>query len=863
MPRETRTLLPLLLVAATAIVVPVTAPPPAEAAATVTLSRSDYRDKTLAAVLGQVGGVLTGYEYKSPQPEPTDDCFRPTYGPYSGDAPASCWTPNDYPGYDRLGAPHFVSHETGSDDDYHVDFFNQLILSEHGPDATFQDIKDEWVAHDIGDWGPGDIANAAMRDDGMVPPLTGRAEFNRHYWLTEPYIENDTLGLVAPGMPATARDLANRFGAVTGEFDSVVWARFQAAMYAEAYFLDDGREALSRAAATLPRDSWPYEVYQRVVALHDQNPTDWRWAQAQLMSFVRNVYGQDNEMAIPDRNNGSVLIAILYGGNDYRTTLRIASLIGNDADCTASFAAGLMGIIHGMAGTPQEFKDRIYQGGAGRYVNDTTTGFPPHVNNDYPERQSWDDLVALYESNTAAQVVARGGSVDASAFTVVPQTVLPERVTPIGNADFEQGTLAGWTTWTPGADPGAPNAFAENNGTAQSGAYKATVFTDVDVPEVKLTTTVRGLEPGAIYRASAFVQTNGTARFFVDGMHTTAVDTYAVAHRQWARRSIEFVAGADTAQIGLHLPPGPTAFAAVDNVTVAQITAPATTRYEAESTTVAGGEVRTSGSASGGSYVGGLDDTNASVQFTVSVPAAGQYRMGVGFANGGTSAGALDVLVAGVKQYTAPFPRTGAWGTFSRNMQDLPVTLLAGVNTIRLQRAGVGHVELDHVDVGRYPEPVYAAEQTVPLSNGGFDSGGATQTPAGWETWAGADGTSADADFVETGGLTGGFRLTQHKAGPYQIYTSRTVSGLADGVYTLSAYATGGGGQSAAYLSAKGYGAGVPELTAPIPMAGWPHWRRVVIPGIRVTGGALTLGVYSAGSGGQWLSVDAVTLTRQ
>ncbi|GAA2332367.1 hypothetical protein [Dactylosporangium salmoneum] len=191
----------------------------------------------------------------------------------------------------------------------------------------------------------------------------------------------------------------------------------------------------------------------------------------------------------------------------------------------------------------------------------------------------------------------------------------------------------------------------------------------------------------------------------------------------------------------------------------------------------------------------------------------------------------------------------------------MPVSLNAGANTIRLQRSTFGYVELDSVDLGPAPAPVYAAENQVALTNPDFDASGATQTPLGWGTWPGAAGTSADADFTESGGFTGGFRLTQYKASAYEVYTDQTVTGLANGTYTLTAFAVGGGGQSAAYLSAKNYGA--PELTAPIPATGWPNWRKVVIPGIVVTNGQLTIGVYSAGSGGQWLSVDAITLTGQ
>ena len=246
----------------------------------------------------------------------------------------------------------------------------------------------------------------------------------------------------------------------------------------------------------------------------------------------------------------------------------------------------------------------------------------------------------------------------------------------------------------------------------------------------------------------------------------------------------------------------------------------------------------------------------------MSVPAAGEYRLAANFANAGTAVSKLDVLINGTKRFTAPFPRTEAWGTFSRNLQFLPVTLQAGTNTIRLQRNS-GFVELDYVDLGPAPTPVYAAEQPVSVADAGFETGSPAPAPSGWTTWPGASGTSADADYTEAGGYAGGYRLTQAKSSAYEVYTGQTITGLANGVYTLTAQAVSGGGQSAAYLSAKAYSATGPELTAPIPATGWPNWRQVVISGIAVTNGQLAVGVYSAGSGGQWLSLDAVTFTRQ
>ncbi|WJL97046.1 ADP-ribosylglycohydrolase family protein [Microbacterium sp. ET2] len=856
--------------ASIALLVAAPAAQPADAA-TLTITKASYADKTLAGIIGQVGGFLSGYEFHptygaNPMP---DSCFELTKGPYSGDAPASCWTPNGYPGYDRLGAPNFASNELGSDDDYHVDFFLQHVLDASGPDVSFGDIKREWVEHDVRDFGPGKIANDTMRQDNFYAPATGQAEYNRFFWLTEGYIETETLGMVAPGMPETARALGDRFGQITTEFDSVEWASLFTTMYSLGYFATDARDVLHEAVKVLPRGGWPRAIYDKVVALHAQNPSDWRWAQGQLMQFVRNVYQNDNNLALPDRNNGAAMIAILYGGNDYVETIKIASLSGNDADCTAATVGGLMGIIKGMAGTPQAFKDRIYQNGNGRYINDTVTGFDPFIAANYPTSQSWDSLAALYQANAEDQIIARGGSVGATTYTINGQDIAPPVDILINNYDFEHGTLAGWTKTTVGTDTGSPNAFAEDNGTALSGQWKGTVFTDSSVDEVRLATTVSGLVPGQRYRLEAFVQSDVAARLFLDTnggseLFADVVGSTLIEDREWVLRSVEFVSGTSTARIGLHMPSSPNnGYAAIDDVKLFRVSQTPVT-YEAEDASIAGGDVRTGGSASGGEYVGGLDAAGNYVQFAVSATQAGEQRLLIHYANGTGGFSATQLAVNGTTTARIPLPRTAGWGSFSRNTVAVPVDLNAGSNTIRLTKPADGsYAEIDRIELAPYPTPHTAPLTSVNVTNADFDASGPTGTPSGWTTWPGASGTHADADYTEGSGFTGSNRLTHAKSSPYEVYTSQTLTGLSNGTYTVTAWAMSSGGQSAAFLSAKGYATGAPEMKADLPSAGFPHWRRITISGIPVSNGQLQIGLYSNAAGGQWSSIDGIKVYKQ
>jgi hypothetical protein len=833
---------------------------------TLTISKADYYDKTLAGILGQVAGFLSGYEFVSPNPMPDNWWIDITYGPYSGDT--NFWRNATYNGYDRHHGPHFQTGQVGSDDDYHMDFFNQLILDQHGVGTTFQDIRQKWLDYSVSDWGATAESMRLMREDGLIAPLTGQAEFNKFYWLTEAYIETETIGMVAPGMPNTARDLDEKFALVVAEFDSVIWAKWCAAMYAIAYFETDARVAMEKAAAVLPRNSWTWLIYDKAKKLHAQNSTDWRWAQAELMKFRRNVYQQDNEQAIPDINNGCVALSILYGNNDYTLTAKISSLIGNDADCTAATAVGLLGIVKGMAGTPQVVKDRLYQNGNGVMVNDRTTGFPPFIDSpNYPLIQKWTDIAAMYQRNAERFITANGGTVGATSYTINGQTLQTEAVVPINNYDFEQGSLNGWTKWTPVTDTANPHAFAENNGTAQSGNWKGTVFTDSTVNEVKLYVQLSGLESGATYRANAFVQTNGSARFYAENYggayrYASIVETAGITMREWVNRSLEFTVSGTTAQIGLHLPPGASAWAAIDNLFVQKITNPAKTRYEAENATRSGGSVQSSSSASNGSYIGGLDNIGEYVQFNVNLSAAGEYRLNIGYANGWTGVSRLYLYVNGGFKHIVPFPRTGSWGTFADNIMRVPVVLAAGNNTIKLQRDfAAGYVELDYIELSGYPQAVYQNLPVNLVSNGGFEASGATQNPTGWSTWS-PNGSHNDADFTEGGGWGGTYRCTHYKASAYEVYTSQTITGLTNGSYVLRAWVVGGGGQEAAFMSAKNYGASVPELKANIPGNGWPNWSQVIISGIPVTNGQCTIGFYSKALGGQWLSFDEIEFYR-
>lgn len=697
-----------------------------EASSTRSISATTYYDKTLAMILGQCGGLATGFEFLHQNGEPwiamPDSYFSLLNGTIGGSTIEYNYAARDpQPGL-------FLS-----DDDIHIDFFNQHIIDEHGPFVTAKDIKDEWLYHDVYDWAGGDFAKRIMTDNNVMPPYTGKIENgNTFYWCTEAYIESETLGADFPGMPQTAYDYAQRFTDVVGDFDSSIWGRWWAALYAQAYFETDARTALQDVANVLPNGSWPKEIYDKCLQLRDQYPNDWRSAVRVIYNMGRKLYRINDTMVYGDINNGFGILAILYGNNDYIETLKIASLAGCDGDCTAASVGGLMGIIKGMSGTPQEIKDQIYLNGNGVFRNDFNLG--AHINANYPTDQKIIDLAALYQRNAEKLISAYGGNVDAENYYIPVQQVSSNFIS-IQNYGFETGNLTGWKTWSSSGNDTifAENQTADNGSTmALTGSWKGTAVTNSAASEAKLYVTVTGLKPGVTYRVDAGLYSSSVygreVRLFAENYGGQYVYTSAVTNINyyynpdidrptdcWAHRWVYFTLGpsSTSADIGLHLPATSSTerWGCIDNITLQEVSDyQQGTRYEAENSVITNSSVRNTESASGGSYVGGIDYSDSSLQIdNVYCNLAGEYMIRVNYANGGHY-GLQKLYVNGEYIAKVYYPATAAWGVFSKNIVEVAVPLKAGNNTVKLEY-DTNNAEVDYIEVAplqNYIDPALA-----------------------------------------------------------------------------------------------------------------------------------------------------------
>ncbi len=478
------------------------------------ISKEEYVNKTLGGLLGQFAGFLSGYEFVWRTANEAylgmpESWFEFLNGPYAGNY--EHFTPSQMYAYDRLK----VNSETGrnevySDDDFHIDIFNQLILDEYG--SSSYAIKNAWKDYSVSDWGGGADAMWLINSKEMLAPFTGTIEAgNRFGWCTEAYIENETLGMNAPGMPNLATLLVDKFASNVGYFDPVLWGKYYATLYSLAYFETDIKVAMNKAKNVLPVGSYPRVMHDLAWRLYEEGKTYVEAAQ-EVHNNRRMLYRLDNYQTDPNVNGAFAVLSLLYGNNSYLDTCKYASILGYDGDCTAAIVTGMIGVLKGFKEGNEEYNalnNTLYYNGEGVYRNVRDESFEARIRGEnYPTSQKIDDIVALYQSNFEKLLVENGGQVLEDKYVIQTTDVYADHSYLFNNYDAEERTTDGYESKN-GTLDAVVASDASETGKAHTG-YAAIKFTNSSQGEVYH--KFENLKKGKNYRVSVFVRTSEDAQ---------------------------------------------------------------------------------------------------------------------------------------------------------------------------------------------------------------------------------------------------------------------------------------------------------------------------------------------------------------
>jgi len=310
------------------------------------ISREDLEDRIYASWLGQFVGNFYGLPHENMHiDEPGPDTM-----PY---------------GYDQLEIEFYQSHfgstrMTGimdayggafSDDDTDIEYIYLLLMEEVGPNPSYAQIRDAWMAH-IDNWVW--IANRqtlAMMHQGFYPPYTGDHDLNPEWFQIDPQLINEIWAVTAPGMVTYAAEKSHWAARISADGWGTEPTVAYGAMIAAAFFEPDVEKLVDIGAAALPAEARFAKTIAEVKDMWRRHPDDWRTARRELADLY---YHQDEYKTIwnANLNGAAAILALLYGQGDFQRTMDLASAMGFDADNQAATLGGLLGIAHGTKTIP-------------------------------------------------------------------------------------------------------------------------------------------------------------------------------------------------------------------------------------------------------------------------------------------------------------------------------------------------------------------------------------------------------------------------------------------------------------------------------------------------------------------------------
>ena len=207
-----------------------------------------------------------------------------------------------------------------------------------------------------------------LMEQGVLPPQTSEPAKNVKYTMIDAQLTTEIFGLLAPGRPDIALDIAYLPIRTTAKYDAEWIAEFYLVMHSLAAVADNTQSLkqqtqwlAEQASHQLPKGSTSEAVYQFVKNHYQNNPDKSDWESARDAVYNRyqlNVndgyqYNQPFDAVI---NFAASLVSLFYGEGDIVRTIQIGTLVGWDSDNPTATWGGLLGFMLGYQKVKKAFK---------------------------------------------------------------------------------------------------------------------------------------------------------------------------------------------------------------------------------------------------------------------------------------------------------------------------------------------------------------------------------------------------------------------------------------------------------------------------------------------------------------------------
>jgi hypothetical protein len=332
-----------------------------------TLSRSEYKEKLRGFWLGSCIANWTGLKTEGKRnckPYFTDD----DWNTYQGHEWLSEEIENGaYLDFELTMSP------WGADDDTDIEYIYLHALETYNTyQLTGEQIRDQWLEHIATEeenflWVSNEQAFHLMQYENLIPPATSLPQNNPDWEMIDAQLTTEIFGLLAPANPAAALDIAYLPIRNTAYSHSMYAAQFYVIMHALAssvspdLSMKDQVLFLADSARTyIPDESYVAKMYDWVREQYNNtnDKDDWESVRDAFHDYYIEGGADDyTYTAFYDcgSNFGFSIVSLLFGEGDFKKTVKIGTLSGQDSDNPTATWGGLLGFLYGFQGLEEHF----------------------------------------------------------------------------------------------------------------------------------------------------------------------------------------------------------------------------------------------------------------------------------------------------------------------------------------------------------------------------------------------------------------------------------------------------------------------------------------------------------------------------
>lgn len=291
----------------------------------------------------------------------------------------ACWLGKNIGG--TLGAP-FESFRCALDLDYYTHDLSKGVLpnddldlqliwlnaaERHGRAVDAEILSNYWLSGITAYWSE---YGAGMNnlENGILPPCSGTYK-NVFSESCGAFIRSEIWACLNPGQPQQAVKYAYEDACIDHSGEGIYAALFCAAVQSAAFAETDMHKLIDIGLSYIPADCQVANAIAIARAAYAEG-VDWKEARRRILQAVPGTFGlrySPQEAGIPDgklgfdapSNIGLMVMAWLFGENDFSKAICIAAGAGEDADCTAGTLGAIFGIINGTAGIDEKWLQPI------------------------------------------------------------------------------------------------------------------------------------------------------------------------------------------------------------------------------------------------------------------------------------------------------------------------------------------------------------------------------------------------------------------------------------------------------------------------------------------------------------------------